>query len=220
MRQLIAISIFVFALTAQASGTRVGDGGHGVICGGGWPVLLDLYEAVHHYERPLPLDFDQREVSDFIMEARQRVSWIMGPEHPSLSIFDGASALMVLMEVVDGPLVETLDMGAIRKLGPGCKISQIAVRGIDYMDSTLEVERTFWTMASNRDRAMFLIHEAGHNWFPYDGSLIMADSSALRQFVGLLYNTSFSPGSDELIRRLLTTSEPVMHEALMHSALR
>lgn len=221
MKTFIAIaSLTLSVLSAHASGTRVGDGGHGVVCPHHFaPVFLDFYEATDVHGRIAPMEFEQISREFVLIQLRSRVARIMGERHPSLGVFDQAMMLNSLVLLVDGPIAILDDVGAVR-VKQECRIEAVAVRGEDYLDGYLQVRRDFWRALSERQRALVLVHEGAHSWFGeptsiFDGTL------ALRQFVGLLYTDNFvQTKTDEKLRKLLETRRPLPDTELTEDALR
>lgn len=220
-RLALLITISSFCLNAVASGTRVGDGGHGVFCPGKSPVLLDLYETEAIYGRQLALGAliveDERVVLE---EYRSRVQEVMGTSHPSNVIFDQAAMLLNWMVTENGPLAITPDLGAFPNLEPGCTVKQIAVRGTDYLWGHLTVSRAYWDQASVRERVLLSIHEGAHSWFHYSEDDFMTGTQALRQFIGVLATSNVYAGSGRTIRILLNGGGPLAPAQLAPAALR
>jgi hypothetical protein len=128
--------------------------------------------------------------------------------------------LLTLLELEDGPLDTTTDLGPVGTLPADCTVMQIAVRGTGLLRSILRVERSFWRRSSPRERVLLAIHEGAHSWFPVSDLDIFSGTLGLRQFVGLLASGPFYRRSDEAIRELLLTRFMLKPERLTESGLR
>ncbi len=217
MRLLLALSISVLGISAAASGSRVGDGGHGVSCGSSPTVLLDFHEATQGYGRVPFFDLGASTEQEYLQTFRDRVSEIMGVNHPSLSIFDQAVSLRYTMWFAHGPLALTDDIGVLPLVPGHCILTQVAIRKTGVFNGILEVDESFWQMATPRERALLLVHEGAHGWFAQVG---LFEDSAIRQFVGLLYAEGDYGPTSEKIRELITSRLPVPSSELTAAALR
>jgi len=209
--KLLLVVLFLSSAIANAGATKAGDGGHGVVCADLPPQLLDLYEAENVYG--MSTFFPQDPPIDAFMtifNARMRVEAIMGKDHPSLAIFDQAFEFLLTKTLEPGAPVETMDAG-LPPIRSTCHLVQIARRETGDLNFMLTVDSDYWQNASEEERAMLMIHEGAHAWFPTAEMTPLMPVSALRQFVGLLHSTlGGEPDSDAQIRKLLITREPVM----------
>jgi len=208
----------IIGTQALAGATTAGDGGHAVLCSHGPETLLDLYEATEIYGRQPPLLTEERDVESYIRESRDRVSNIMGANHPSLVIFDQADYLRIEMELIEGPIEPTGDVGIFAPIPRDCAITQIAKRWTGILDSFLVVDKHYWIGASSKERAMFLIHEGAHSWFDSHSNMSL-NGSSLRQFTGLLFTAEITASANAAIKSLLENGQPLLESQLSTSAL-
>lgn len=215
---ILTILILAFANVAGASGSRVGNGGHGVVCTDSSgqvsdPELLDLYEAVHTYGR-LPDMIFVNSLDEAIHAYEQKIAMALPAGHPFLNVFDQVALLKSDIELHDGELPSTDDLGLSAFIGPNCRIVQLAIRGVFPLDGMLEVRRDFWTHSFIDVQALFLLHEAFHSWFT-PGEV--TGDEALRQLVGFIYTSSLiSPEDQAVVRKLIETREPLFFERPKH----
>ena len=216
--------LFLSATQAQASGSRVGSGGQGVVCAqGASPKLLDLYEAIEFYGREVFSDlFDTKTEFEHVTDFTLRLRDILGKQHPFLSVLQETILLRSSMALSDGPLRVTTDGGFVLGLKNGCQVVQVAARGEGLLNGKLEVLRSYWEGASEKEKALLLIHEALHSWFDREvpeGDF--SDTLAIRQLVGLLYTDSFQyPMTYLKIRELVATRQALADAELTSEALR
>lgn len=215
MKFVLFTVVLIFTALAGASGVRVGNGGHGVICkdSAGRPMpteLLDLYEAVHVYGRAPQMIFVSS-LDEAIQFYREQLQFVLPSDHPFFRRFDQVALLTFHVVLSDEELPPTDDLGLGDRLVPGksCRVEQIAILEESPFDGRLKVSREFWTGSSYQDQALLILHEAFHGWFWYPGERIET-AKALRQLIGLLYTSSLFEERDQaLVRSLIGTKRPL-----------
>lgn len=221
MKYILFAAVLVFTGLAGAGGSRVGNGGHGVVCKDSagrlttLPELLDLYEASHLYGR-IPQWIFVSSIEEAIESYREQIQFALPPDHPFLSLFDQIPLLKSSLSLSDEPLVPTddIDLEHHLTLGTDCRIEQIAVRSAPPFEGHLEVSREFWMGSSYQVQALLLMHEAFHSWFWHPDEKI-SEAKALRQLIGVLYTSSlFSKRDQELVRALIETRQPLPEKDL------
>ena len=210
---LILVTIFttLFPTTSFASGSRVGNGGAGVKCTGQATVLLDLYEATTAVGQPAPMDWSAptASVQDYLDQYISEISAALPAGHPFVTMITDQTRFLATAYVLKpSPILTTDDVGFVA-LPADCNLQQVALRGDGMMSPMLTIDKEFWAASSNRERALLIVHEAAHTWFPASDDSFVG-TLAIRQLVGLLYtSSSFTPGFADKIASLVDTSASV-----------
>lgn len=168
---------------AEASGSRVGNGGVGVVCktSPNSIVLLDLVEAK---QRGVAVVLDSN--AEFLWSALDEIETSVasaGIENRSLrDAFFIARELTYNMRLVE-TLFTSYDAG-FHLLPDGCVIQQIAytypVAGDIWL---LDVQKNYWMQSSLREKALLLLHESLHRFVQAEH---VEFTDQLRKLVGLL----------------------------------
>lgn len=221
MKFVLFTVVLIFTALAGASGSRVGNGGHGVICKDSAgrqlpPELLDLYEASSFYGR-VPQMILVSSLDEAIQLYRQQLQFALPSDHPLFRLFDHVEHLRASLVLRDQPLNPTddLDLENFIDVGRNCHIVQIAVRSEPPFEGNLEVSREFWAGSTYQVQALFLLHEAFHSWF-WSPAEKVETAKALRQLIGLLYTSSMIADKRDqaLARSLINTKRPLPPEEL------
>jgi hypothetical protein len=215
---IVSVLLTLSSSLALASGSKAGNGGHGVMCEGAIYVeLLDLYEAREIYGMPR-LFSPFNSTTGEIERLRFEMSLILPAGHAYLGIFDEALKLFESCQLVDGPLSYTPDVGLSSPVLPStCELVQIARRARMYEQFVaVMVQKDYWQNMSPTEQALLLIHEASHEWFgSSDENSEFPSTLALRQIVGTLSSTSdYRFQKKALINRIVDTRVPAFKNEL------
>jgi len=214
VKVLSILAILLLGLTAGASGSRVGNGGHGVVCKDSsgheyLPELLDLYEAVHAYGRVAQW-IGANSLDEALEVYKRKIALALPENHPFLRVLDQIDNLKLDFELVDNLRIQTDDLGLFAKIDPNCRVVQLAIRGEDILNCRLQISKEFWNGTGYDTQALLLIHEAFHSWFDSSSS-VASGTLAIRQAVGLLYTSAMVDSSDrQLFRSLVENRAPVL----------
>ncbi len=211
---LSAISVVILAAIPQASasGSKAGNGGHGVRCQGGRAELLDLYEAREFYGLPFGSNWFAT-IDDEISRIESETASVLGPNEPMLSLFLDARLLLQSLELAPGPLGFTQDGGfVLGTIPPECELVQLAVRSTFASQNThVTVLADDWNMMLSTERALLLIHEAAHSRFAMAKASGLPSTLAIRQFVALISAPiDVKIKKAGMIRRLIRTQAPLL----------
>ena len=186
---VLLLGLTVGANYAEASGSKAGNGGHGVLCKSFvQSELLDLYEAREVYgivADYVPFATVESELSRLQFE----LSLILPKDHPFLGLFNEALKLNETFELTEAGLGFTQDAGFLAgALSADCELTQIARRvSVGGELSYIIVQKKDWDWMLSTQQALLLFHEAAHSWFEYNRTPGELPSTlAARQIVGAL----------------------------------
>jgi len=179
--------IIVGATIASASGTTVGDGGHGVIC----PLPgrrafiepLDFYEARANWQiipslanslLPTGVGIEAR-----IFEAERRFQEIGVAAPEVLERLEYAITLANNVRLTY-LMPKTSDTGPFPKIAANCRLAQLGVRVKFDAQEFISFYGPYWNRMSEDAKAALLIHESLH--LDFSGP----DTRAIRQLIGYL----------------------------------
>ena len=128
-----------------------------------------------------------RSTERWLVEYRLRLQSFLQNTHPLFQIFDKALLLGGSPKLLE-QVAATQDVGMI-EVPENCETVQVAnsLLWTDIGVYQLGVLREFWEAATPKERALFLIHEAGHTYFTQATANPAVGSEKLRAFVGYLY---------------------------------
>lgn len=223
-RFLFPLVAMVAALSAtsfaQASGSKAGNGGHGVRCSGGRLELLDLYEAREFYGIPFSGNMFNTTEQE-LDRLQQDLALVLGADHPFLTVFLDARRLLNSVELQLGPLAPTPDAGFIYgHLPANCQVEQLAVRSMYATQFVyVTVSKPDFNMMLSTERALLMLHEAAHERFEWAtlGSTVGSTPStfAIRQLVAMMSGPiDYKIKKAGVIRTLIQTQSPASFDSV------
>lgn len=212
----VCVVTLILPRSAAASGSKAGNGGHGVVCSGYLNAeLLDLYEAREVYGI-IPTYVPWATVESELSRLNFELSLVLGSDHAFLQRFREAAALQESIVLHDGPLGYTQDAGFLAApLSSDCTLVQIAHRtSFAGVLSNITVQSSVWNSMSATQQALLLLHEASHSWFniaqnPAQDIADLPSTLAARQIIGILTaDNDYRHRKANVIRQIIDLRQP------------
>ncbi|RYZ93316.1 MAG: hypothetical protein EOP06_01365 [Proteobacteria bacterium] len=176
-----------FAFPAFGSGSRIGNGGHGVRCGKN-PSRVDLLDLVE--ARYSGLAVDESSQSFGVLTELKIINNTLrdvGLETPGLSAtILNAQNLFSSISLED--VLEPTSDAYFYSIPDSCSVEQIAHLEQGSVNRLFILKR-YWLQASDRERALLLLHEGMHITRMRSGKTDEMDTMQIRRLVGLLSQT-------------------------------
>ncbi len=175
---------------AREGGSSAGDGGKGIVCVGGTPQLLDLYEVRQTKYARLILggSFSGQTLPEAFAAILSSAEINYPRLYPRIkALVDGARLMDISARRVAGPL-ETTEDGPlpIQPADEPCRVVQLAVTSRSDYRLTM-IDEAYWSRMDALDQAFLLIHETLQTRDAISRDSSSIDSTKrLRKFVGLL----------------------------------
>lgn len=179
--------------SSSADGGSDGGGGKGVLCGENLRVL-DLYEAdeVRGFTAEKFNSASEDETFRFYilktdrhMQAADPTGYedaVLKPLLPELKKFRDNFSF-----IPRGARLTVSQDATLPKIKAGCEVVQIALLGLD----AAKVDREYWDMLDNRNRAALFVHELAYNYVRKESKARTSDD--IREMVGAIFSTNVEP---------------------------